>query len=62
MTHHPIALAVVMSAAATLIIASIAAPRVAGIHPGHAALRAGVGIGGLVLIPFFVLTLEAFVR
>lgn len=62
MTHHPIAFTAIIAAALTLLIVAIAAPRIAGVRPDHAVLRASVGIAGLLAIPFFILTLEAIVR
>ena len=62
MIHHPASVAVVIGIALTLIVASAAAPRVAGIRPNHALLHVGMGLGGLLMIPFFILTLEAFIR
>jgi hypothetical protein len=60
--HHPIAFAAIIGAALTLLAVAMAAPRIAGVRPDHAVLRASVGIAGLLVIPFFILTLEAIVR
>jgi hypothetical protein len=58
MDHHPIAFAVIIAAALTLLAVAMAAPRIAGVRPDHAVLRASVGIAGLLVIPL-ILVVEA---
>lgn len=59
--HHPVAFALIIGAALTLLVVSVAAPRLVGIRADHAMLRCAVGMAGLMVLPFIVLTLEAFV-
>lgn len=59
--HHPIAFALIIAAALTLLAVAVAVPRIAGIPATHALPRTAVGLAGLLMAPFFILTLEAFV-
>ncbi|PTR06399.1 MULTISPECIES: hypothetical protein [unclassified Novosphingobium] len=59
--HHPVAFVVIIATALTLLAVAAAAPRIAGIPAAHALPRAAVGLAGLLMMPFFILTLEAFI-